>query len=65
MGNYWHMLKVKYAAVDMTHFAFEWSSQILRPSSSIKATDGEFSVNFRTRSSAMRCSGRGAVTEER
>jgi len=45
--SYWHMPNVKYAAVDMTHFAFEWSSRILGPSSFIKITAGEFSVNFR------------------
>lgn len=56
VGSYWHMPKVKYAAVDMAHFAFEWSSRILGPSSSIKITDGEFSLNFRMRNSAIRCS---------
>ena len=54
--SYWHMPNVKYAHVDMTHFAFESSSRILGPSSSIKITAGEFSVNFRMRSLAMRCS---------
>jgi hypothetical protein len=43
-------------SVDTAHFAFEWSSQILGPSSSIKSTAGEFSVNSRMRSSAIRCS---------
>ena len=56
VGSYWHMPNVKYAAVDMAHFDFEWSSRILGPSSSIKITAGEFSVNFHMRSSAIRCS---------
>ena len=40
------------SAKQMMHFAFEWSSRIRGPSSSIKITAGEFSVNFRMRSSA-------------
>ena len=46
VGSYWHMPNVKYAAVDMAHFDFEWSSRILGPSSSIKITSWRVQREF-------------------